>query len=748
MGLLAQLHPQCSLLLSSDSRLIVAQGAPNSIDPDWRVVPDGSAFDDPLLHCLVALTRMAERPATADSLRAGLPLVEGRLTPELFIRAAARSGLSARVVNRPLKKISNLVLPAVLLLHEQQACVALEIDVDHGKARLLLPETEAGEQTISLDMLERRYLGYTIFVRPEHRIDDRAPDAVNASSRHWFWGTLLQNWRIYRDVLVASFLINIFALALPFFILNVYDRVVPNNATETLWVLAIGVTTVAGFELLMRALRVYFIDNAGRKTDVELSASLFQKVLGIKLESRPLSVGAFANNLHEFETVRDFLTSTTITTVIDLPFAVLFLLVIWFLGGPIVLVPIACIPLILAYTLAIQWPLRRAVDNTFRASSQKNATLVESLTGLEAIRALGAEGQIQRTWEQAVGYIAKWGARARLLSTSVTNFSIFVQHVALIGVVVVGVYLIGDGRLSLGGLIACVILSRRGMSPMTQVANLATRYHQARAALVTLNKVMELPVERSEGKSFVSKPQLPGSIEFQNLSFTYPNQSIEALKDVSFQIKAGEHVAVVGRMGSGKTTLGKLILGLYEPTAGSVCVGGTDLRQLDPADLRRRIGYVAQDIMLFYGNVRENIVLGAADATDERVLQAAQTACVSEFVDRHPLGYDMPAGERGSGLSGGQRQSVAIARALLLDPPILLLDEPTNSMDSTTERRLIANMTSVLPGKTLVLITHKTSLLELIDRVIILDNGRVVADGPKGQVLEALNQGQVHSFKR
>jgi ATP-binding cassette subfamily C protein LapB len=710
---------------------------------DWQPPKGEGIHDDPLLDCLVALTRFHHSPISIESLRAGLPLEDSRFTPDLFIRAAARAGLSARVVKRPLKKIHDLVLPAVLLLGERQACVLLEKDETKGTARILAAEAGMGEIDISVQELEARYLGYAIFAQPEYKFDARAPETLALKSRHWFWGTLFSSWRIYRDVLVASFLINVFALASPLFIMNVYDRVVPNNAVETLWVLAIGVSVVYGFDLLMKGLRGYFIDIAGKKADITLSTQIFEQVMGIKMAARPPSVGAFANNLREFDSVRDFITSATITTLIDLPFILLFLAVISFIGGPLVLVPALGMPLILIYGLIIQAPLRRAVENSFRMATQRNATLVESLTGLETVKTLGAEGAIQKKWEKAVGYMAHWGVRSRILSASAVNVAVALQQLATVGVVVFGVYLITEGAMSMGGLIACVILTGRAMAPMAQVASLATRYHQARAALQSLNSIMALPQERPFGRSFLHRPVFKGSIEFHDVTFSYPGQSNAALTNLTFSIKAGEKVALIGRIGSGKTTVEKLIMGLYEPDSGAVRVDGTDLRQVDPADLRRNVGYIPQDTNLFFGTVRDNIMMGAPYADDAAVLRAANVAGVNEFVDRHPLGFDMQIGERGEGLSGGQRQTIAVARAMLLNPPMLLMDEPTSSMDNATEDRLKTRLTEEIGDKTLILVTHRASLLELVQRIIVLDNGRVIADGPKAQVLEALRTGKL-----
>ncbi|MCW8943125.1 MAG: type I secretion system permease/ATPase [Sedimenticola sp.] len=719
--------------------------AEEQLEQLWSHPRDGSTHDDPLLASLVILAKLEGRSFSAESLSAGLPLVDNQLTPELFPRAAARAGLSSRIVRRSIKRISDYVLPAVLLLNRRQVCILLSVDHANDKARIIQPESGLGEKEIPLAKIEEEYSGYAIFVQAEHQFDERAPDVMKLKNRHWFWGTIFGSWRIYRDVLVASFLINLFALASPLFVMNVYDRVVPNNAVETLWVLAIGVTVVYSFDFLMRLLRGYFIDLAGKKADILLSARIFEQVMGMKMSARPPSVGAFANNLREFESIRDFITSATITTLVDLPFILFFILVIWFIGGPMAFVPIVIIPIVLIYGWIIQAPLRKAVESSFRASAQKGATLIETLTGIETVKHLGAESALQRKWEQLTAHIAQWGVRSRLISSSAVNVAVFFQQFSQVAVVVFGVYLVTEGELSMGGLIASVMLTGRALGPMSQYANLAVRYFQAKTALTSLNGIMEMPVDRPEGQSFVSRPSLSGGIEFDGVSFQYPGEENKALNNVSFSIKPGERVAIIGRVGSGKTTIEKLMQGLFEPAEGAVRVDGTDMRQIDPADLRRNMGYVPQDVMLFFGSVKENILMGAQHADDADILGAADLSGASEFVNRHPLGFDLPVGERGDNLSGGQRQSIAIARALVNDPPFLLMDEPTNSMDHTSEERLKKNLTSYVKDKTLVLVTHRASLLELVDRLIVMDSGRVMADGPKEQVLQSLRDGSLRN---
>lgn len=717
--------------------------APGVAVPPVAESPGGrSSHDDPLLGCLTILTKMIHQPFSADALTAGLPLVENRLSPALFVRAAARANLSARVVKRPLDKISALVLPAVLLLKDGQACI-LEKIRDDGGLRVIQPESGEGATTLSFDDVLAQYDGHAIFVKPAYRFDDRSASSVIPRPHHWFWDTLKDSWVIYSEVLLASFLINFFALATPLFIMNVYDRVVPNNAVETLWVLSIGIAIVFGFDWLIRTLRGYFIDIASKRTDIVLSAMLFERVMGIRMSARPPSVGAFANNLQEFESLRDFFTSTTLTALVDLPFTILFILIIWMIGGPLAWIPVAIIPLAVLAGFVIQIPLGKTVAQLFRHSTQKHATLIECLTGLETIKSVGAEGTRQRLWEQAVGNIAKLSLRVRLLSAGASNTTAFLQQLATVIVVIGGVYLIAAGELTIGALIACTLLTGRALAPLSQVAATLTRYHQARASLQTITRLMDLPLERPAGKSFLHRPLFSGDIEFRGVVFAYPDQQVAALKGVSFRIRKHEHVAIIGRIGSGKSTIARLVLGLYEPDSGSVLLDGTDVRQLDPADIRHNIGYVPQDIMLLYGSVRDNIVLGAPHADDVAMLRAADVAGVAAFVGADPAGFDRQVGERGEGLSGGQRQSVAVARALLADPPILLMDEPSNAMDNRSEELLKQRLAAQLAHKTLLLVTHRASLLSLVSRIIVMDGGSVVADGPKDDVMEALKQGKI-----
>jgi ATP-binding cassette subfamily C protein LapB len=707
----------------------------------WKLGGDTDVHNDPLLDCIVLLARIHGRPVSRNVIRAGLPLVNNALTVELFPRAARRAGLSSRVLRQPIETFNPLTLPAILLLKERKACILTEIDPENTALKVVFPETGMGEEEVSLERIEGLYTGFAVFVRPEYRVSGQNVDDRVEKPRNWFWGVMFSSWKIYRDVLIASFLINVFGLATPFYILNVYDKVIGNAAYETLWVLSSGIMVIYLFELVLRGLRGYFIDEAGKKANLVLSATLFEKVLGLRMEVRPKSVGAFSKDLQQFDSIRDFITSFTITTVVDLPFVLLGLFAIWYLAGAMIFVHLAGMLLLVSFALWIQAPLHKAVERTFKASAQKNAILVEGLSGIETIKMLGAESQLQRGWEESVSFISRWGSKARFLSNSINYFSGFIRNTTLVAVVVFGVYLVLSGDLTKGGLIAVVILTRRVIAPMSQVVNLGTRYHQAKESLKALNKIMEKPVERPPGKTFLHRTQFQGDIELKGVTFSYPGSSVEVLKDISLAVHAGERVAIIGPIGSGKTTVGRLLLGLYEPKSGMVSMDGTDIRQIDPSELRHYIGSVPQDLILFSGTIRDNITLGTYGVDDSDILRAAELAGVMDFVKKNPLGFDMQVGERGREMSGGQRQSIAMARALLLDPPVLLFDEPTSSMDNKTESNLKSRLEQVVEGKTLIVITHRASLLDLVERIIVIDSGRIVADGPKSRVMEDLKSG-------
>lgn len=726
---------------STSAQVTIATKGQENAD-EWRLARADHALPDPLLQSLVTMTQLLERPTSRDALVAGLPLGDEPMTPELCVRAAVRAGLAGRIVKRTVSETDRGLLPCIVLLRQRRSCILTDIKED-GTVALIWPDTGRGEVRLALAELEEQSTGYCIFMRPEHVEEKRVRDIQAEFAGHWFWGTVKKQWPAFAEVAVASVLINSFALASPLFVMNVYDRVVPNNATDTLWVLAIGAFTVFGFDFLLKTLRGYFIDTAGRTTDIKLASNIFEQVLGIKMAQRPPSAGAFANHLREFETLRDFFTSATITTLIDLPFLFFFIFVIWLVGGPVAIIPAIAVPVVIGIGLLLQLPLNKIVKRTAKEAAQKHGVLVETINGLETIKTIGAEGRLQRSWEGFVGATSMSANQARLLSSITVNVAALAANLVTVGVVIMGVYQIGEGNMTVGALVASTIIAGRAMAPLGQVAGILTRFHQAKTSYEILDKVMQMDVERPASQRFLHRDKYRGAISFRNVSLTYPNQKLPAVSDLTFHIEPGEKVGLIGRIGSGKTTIEKLVLGLFEPQEGAVLVDGTDLRQLDPADLRRNIGCVPQDVFLFHGSVRENITMGAPFADDAAVLRAASIAGVDSFVGRHPMGYDMNVGERGEMLSGGQRQSIAVARALLLDPPILILDEPSSAMDNGSEARLKARLSEEMRERTLLLVTHRASLLSLVDRVIVMDNGRIVADGPRDKVLQALAAGKI-----
>jgi ATP-binding cassette subfamily C protein LapB len=727
-------------------------GAAVSVAPDAATPPEPPApslhlredliAPDPLLDCLLEVCRLHGIGASRASLSAGLPLDKGPLTLTLAERAASRAGLAARVQRVTLDKIDPLTLPAILILKDSMACVLLGRD-DKGNWRVLLPATGQGAIVMKPEALQARFTGVVLFAKPHFRFDERTPEVRATHASHWFWGAILAQRFVYRDVLWAALLVNLFALAFPMFSMNVYDRVVPNHAVETLWALAIGVILVLSSDLFMRLLRSHFVDEASARIDVTISARLMEAVLGMKLENRPQSVGSFASNLRGFEQVRDFIASSTVTALIDLPFAIIFLGVIAWISPWLIIPALVVFTIVLVMGYVLQHRLHELSQTTYQAAAQRNATLVESLTGIETIKAQGAEGIIQARWERANQFLATINVKMRGLSSSAMYSTSTLQQLVSVSMVLIGVYLIKDKQLTMGGLIAANMLSSRALAPAGQIVGLLMQYQGARTALESLNAIMAKPVERPPGKAFIQRKEFTGAIEFRHVSFAYPNRKDAALSDLSFKIEPGEKVALIGKVGSGKTTIQKLILGLYQPSEGAVLMDGVDMRQLDPADVRRNLGYVSQDVTLFYGSMRENITFGMPHAIDDDIVSAAELSGLSDFVHRHPAGFDMPVGERGELLSGGQRQGVGIARAVLHNAPILLLDEPTSAMDFSTEAYVTQRMAEFTKGKTVVLVTHRTSMLSFVDRVIVVDQGRIVADGPRERIMQALAAGRI-----
>lgn len=705
----------------------------------WSHIDLGQiAEDDSLLACLVLLTRYYQNPFSPPSLIARLPLQNNKLSVDMFSRAAARASLDSEVRTLKSDQIDDANIPSVLIKKDGEA-VLLIID-DNGKRRVLDPKQP--DVQIDLSQIADELSDQIIFVEQQFKHTPRSQETFAKEQNNWFWKVVIKSWPLYSEVLLASFLVNIFALIIPLFTMNVYDRVVPNHAIETMWVLASGVALVFIFDMLLKGLRSYFIDVANKHSDIELSASIFQQVLGLSMATRPRSVGSLANTVQSFELFRDFITSTTMTVLVDLPFVFIFLFVIYLIGGNLFWIPFLVLPTIFLIGLLLQWPLIRLTRKSYQYGAEKQATLFESLATIETVKTTGAESLLQSRWEKIVNEASKNSMQLHFVANTSISITNLAQQIATIAIIIAGVYMISEGELTTGGLIACTILTGRALAPMAQVSTLFTRYFQSVNALESLNKVMQLDTDITDDIRYLHRPALKGEIEFKQVSFHYMDDEINVLQNLNFKINVGERVAIIGRVGSGKSTLGKVILKLYIPSEGTVLIDGTDYKQINPDDLRQQIGYVPQDVVLFYGSIRDNICIGAPFINDAALLKAAEIAGVTSFTNNHPKGFDRQVGEKGAELSGGQRQSVALARALVMSPNIILLDEPTSAMDDSNEKQIKNRLNNYLSDNhTLILITHKISMLELVNRIIVLENGKVIADGSKEAVLNALRTG-------
>lgn len=712
--------------------------------PQWTVSASQRLTSDPLLDSLVLLTEHFANPCSAEALTAGLPVTASQLTPELLPQAASRAGLSAKLVRKGLNELPSMLLPCILMLKDKNACVLQELNLQENKAIVTLPET-GGEEQLTVEELESNFVGYLFLIKQQYRGDRNFDVHINDSKEHWLWKHLKDAAPIYRDVIIASIMINFFALVSPLFVMNIYDKVVPNLAFESLWVLAIGAGIAYIFDLILKQLRGYLIDVAGKKVDIEVSSKLFAKVVGIPLEKRAPSIGGMAKQITEFDNVREFFSSATITALVDLPFALLFMFCIWMVAGDLALFPVVASILIIGYTVFTQPKLRVAIEESNKFSSLRHGHLIECLGALESIKANGAEGIVQNAWQQMVGHTSGWLLKSKMITNSVINFASFMVQISVVGVVVLGVYRVSDNLISMGGIIAAVMLTGRAISPVAKLAGLMTRSNQTISALRQLDSLMEQEGEFENKAHLASRPKLAGNICADSISFTYPDAKKMALQTMSIDIKQGEKIAIVGRNGSGKTTLAKLLLGLYQPTAGNIRFDGLNHQQIHPSDLRSNIGYLPQDITLFHGTIRDNILFGTRQVTEYQLIRAVQLSGVSAFTDHETEGLDQQVGENGSTLSRGQRQSIALARAILNTPQILLLDEPTASLDARAEQQFIKSISATATDRTLLLITHKMDLLSLVDRIIVLEGGKIVIDGPKDVVMQKLKSGKGNS---
>ncbi|WP_431223583.1 type I secretion system permease/ATPase [Serratia sp. L9] len=701
---------------------------------------------DPLLWAVEWLCQYHNKLASKEVLYAGLPRSK-KLDPELALRMLDQVGLAGGWIKRDLAKISTYLFPLVIARNDGTYCIITSRKGRRGnyQYQVVVPES-GGTLSLTEAQVTENYNGYAMVANPKPQLDKRSDDEILPQANnegHWLFSTLWRYRHYFYSAALAALLANVLTLATTFFTMNVYDRVIPTQAYVTLWSLAIGVLIAIVFEFTSRQVRTYLIDVAGKKVDLVVGAKLFRQVMAMRMESKPQSTGSFANQLRDFEAVRDFVTSATLSTLSDLPFCILFMFIIYLIGGQLAIVPLAAVPIILLVSVLIQWPLSRYMNENIREISMKQGLLIESIEGLEALKAARGEGVMQKRWDDFSALAAASSMKTRYLSSLTSNFVTFMQQVTTVVIVLYGVYLIHAGDLTMGSMIGVVILAGRSLGPLAAVVGLALRYQHAKTALKSLNQLMELPTERDPAINYLPTPKFTGNLRLKKVGFTYPVPGVMVpppiLENINITIQAGERVAIIGSIGSGKSTLLRVMGRIFQPRTGQISIDGVDATQVDPADWRAAVGYVSQDCRLFFGTLRYNVTIGNPGASTEEFLRVARLTGLDRIAAKHPLGYDMPVGEMGNGLSGGQKQLVALARCLLLRPKILLMDEPTSSMDAMTETLFIRQLQQAIEGQTLVIVTHRMSVLNIFDRLIVLDDGHVMADGPKEQVIAMLN---------
>ncbi|WP_417263015.1 type I secretion system permease/ATPase [Celeribacter sp.] len=694
---------------------------------------------DPLVLGLLELCRLQGVSSSVTQLTEGLPLEAGsQLTPEMAPLALRRANMSCRISREALDTLPEHSFPVLLFLKDGRTLILEEMS--GHRAKVVLPESGGGRAVWTLEELERLHDGKLLISKPLDIVSDRL-DGKKAGRGHWLLGPLWENWWIYSDVMIASFAANLLAVATALFSMQVYDRVVPNNAMDTLWILASGVGIAIVLELVLRLMRSSLVDVSGRDLDLRLSAQLFDKVANMRLVNQPASPGVFANQVRDFGVVREFFTSSTVTAICDLPFVLIFLGVIWFIGGSVALVVLAGVILTVLPGILMQKRLARASKENTREAAALNGLLLETITNLETVKAARAEGRLQRAHAQLTATMATTAVKTRNLTTLMTQLVSAVQRLAYAGVVIAGVYLISAGDLTVGSLIACTLLSTRAMSPMGQVAGLLAKWQHVRAAMEGLDEIMKMPVERPSDRHFVRAEMMQGDYQLQDVVFRHNPEAPPVLAIPELKIEAGERISLLGGNGAGKSTLLRLLAGLTDPQTGSVLLDNLALSQIDPIDRRRQIGYLPQSVALFQGTLRENLLLDHGLHSDEELLTALDAVGLGKFVRQHVRGLDLQI-QSNANVSGGQRQSIGLARVLLQDPKVVLLDEPTSAFDHVTEAKVIAYLKDWLKGRTTIISTHKRELLGLTERAIVLKDGRVARDG---DLLQILNTARANS---
>ncbi|WP_273384257.1 type I secretion system permease/ATPase [Actinobacillus porcinus] len=654
-------------------------------------------------------------------------------------------GFENTLSKRPLNEIPSLAVPVLLFLQNEEAALVTEIQEDDEGRRYKIHLPDNLTRWVSEEELNKNYLQHCWFIKPRDSVDTRSELPEYKLPKAWFFKVIWRFKSYYYQVLLASFIINFLALVSSLYVMNVYDRVVPNKAYGTLWVLSIGVITAIIFELMAKLLRAYLTDIAGKKADLIISSALFRRVLNIKLQERPVSSGSYANNLRDFESVREFMTSASLLTLVDLPFLFLFIFVMFLVAGKLAFVPLTIIPVVIIVGLLAQIPLSRFINESMRESSQRQGLTVEAIEGLETLKTNNAFNWAQKRWDFFTAKSAASSIKVKNISNFVTNFTMMMQQLNTVFLVLTGTYLIHSDnpseKITMGALIACVILSGRALAPLGQIAGLAIRFQQAWLALKGVNGIVERATDRDSERNYVTLSHIQGAVKFHHVSFGYSKDGEPTVNNLDLTLQPGEKVAILGKIGSGKSTMLKLAAGLYEPQQGNISLDDVDLRQIDPHFLRNQVVLLEQNPRLFLGTLRENLDLARMDgfSTDQDLLNALARFGLIDLIRQHPRGLDMPLGEDGLGLSGGQKQMVALARMTLKDPRVVLLDEPTTGLDQTSEVYALRALAHWCQSRTLVVVTHRSQVLQLVNRIVVVEDGKVVLDGPRDAVLKHLS---------
>ena len=697
--------------------------------------------DDALLTCIALITKLFGLPIHLSALKSGFALDDqGRVSPGAIPDLVRRHHMMAAWSRHLPSSMPNYTLPVVVPFIDGRAVVLRSIK--DGVATVLFADTGMTDQHLTIEELDALATGELLVIKPPPKKGAQQLVGFKTAAFSWFWDTMWRFRHFYYDAMVATVVANLLTLATVFFTMNVFNRIIPAKAYTSLWTLTIGVALAMLLEFAMRLIKARLVDQGGKKADLAINATLLREIMAVRLDHRPQSIGIFASSMRDFEALRDFFSSSLFVAIADLPFILMFLALLWVIGGPIVWIPIAIIPILLIMSFLIQRPLMLAMRRNMREAGERQSVLMEAMMNLEMLKAHNAESYLQRRWENANIASSDSYIEIRNRSAVVIGITTTLLQVCSVGVIVLGVYMIHANTLTLGALIACNILAARAVMPLGSIVQLATRYQQAKTSLETLDGLMQRPRDRDYDHRYIVPESFSGALRADNVEFEYPGEHPQpALNKVSVSLAPGDHLALLGPVGCGKSTLLRTMAGLYKPKSGSILINDLDILQIDPTELRSKIGYVGQDAQLFMGSLRENLVLSDSWISDARVTEVLKKLDMYKVVAAHPRGLDMPLTEAGGGLSGGQRQLLTVARLMLRDPIFVFMDEPTANMDQDTEARVIRVMGDWLKGKTLLISTHRPQLLAWVNRIAVMQKGQIVSEGPRDEILQKLSKG-------